>query len=115
MVSPQPLPADFAEALALVAGRLGPFGRNVTWYAEVPSTNDLAARLADRGEREGRVIVANAQSSGRGRQGRVWASPPGAGLYVSAILRPAPPVVSLLTILAGVAIAEGVQSSTGLN
>ncbi|MSO83398.1 MAG: biotin--[acetyl-CoA-carboxylase] ligase, partial [Acidobacteria bacterium] len=60
------------------------------------------------------VVVANAQSAGRGRQGRSWASPPGAGLYVSTVLRPSEHVLPLLTIAAGVAVAEGIQSATGL-
>ena len=63
---------------------------------------------------EGRVVVANAQSAGRGRHGRNWASPAGAGLYVSAVLRPPAHVLPLLTIAAGVAVAEGIQSATGL-
>ncbi len=43
-----------------------------------------------------------------------WASPPGAGLYVSTVLRPAEHALPLLTIAAGVAMAEGIQSATGL-
>jgi BirA family biotin operon repressor/biotin-[acetyl-CoA-carboxylase] ligase len=84
------------------------------WYDEVPSTNDLAARLADRGAPEGTVIAAHAQSAGRGRQGRTWVSPPGAGLYVSVVLRPPSDAVPLVTLAAGVAIAEGVEGATGL-
>src|SRR4051812_50008787 len=70
--------------------------------------------MAARGAAEGTVVAANAQSSGRGRQGRSWASPPGAGLYVSVILHPSPVALPLLTIAAGVAIAEGVQAASGL-
>jgi BirA family transcriptional regulator, biotin operon repressor / biotin---[acetyl-CoA-carboxylase] ligase len=110
----QPLPDEFVEPLARAADRLGSFGRQILWYADVLSTNDLAAVLAESGAREGLVVVANAQSAGRGRQGRSWASPPGAGLYVSTILRPAERALSLLTIAAGVALAEGIHSATGL-
>jgi len=84
------------------------------WYTETSSTNDRAAAMADRGAREGTVVAANAQSAGRGRHGRSWESPPGAGLYVSVVLRPADRTVPLLTIAAGVAVAEGVQAATGL-
>ena len=70
--------------------------------------------MAERGADEGCVIVANAQSAGRGRHGRSWASPPGAGLYVSVVLRPGERAVPLLTIAAGVAVAEGIQAATGL-
>ena len=81
----------------------------------VTSTNDLAARLAEQGAAEGCVVVAEAQSAGRGRQGRAWSSPAGAGLYVSAVLRPRSDVVPLVTIAAGVAIAEAIQTTTGLD
>lgn len=111
---PHSLPDEFVEPLARAADRLGPFGRQMLWYGDVPSTNDLAAALAERGAREGCVVIANSQSAGRGRQGRSWASPPGAGLYVSTVLRPAEHVLPLLTIAAGVGVAEGIQNATGL-
>jgi len=111
--SHQPLPDEFVEALARASGRLGSFARDVRWYPSVSSTNDVAGVLAERGAPEGCVVVANAQSAGRGRRGRTWTSPAGAGLYVSALLRPAQDA-PLLTIAAGVAVAEGVQSATGL-
>ena len=111
---PQPLPDEFIEPLARVADRLGPFAGQMLWYPDVPSTNDLAAALAERGAREGCVVVADGQSAGRGRQGRRWASPPGAGLYVSTVLRPAEHALPLLTIAAGVGVADGIQTATGL-
>lgn len=109
------VPDDIAEALARTADRLGPFQHRLFWYEDVGSTNDAAASLADEGAPEGCVVAANAQSSGRGRLGRSWASPPGAGLYVSAILRPSREALPLVTIAAGVAVAEGVQAASGLN
>jgi BirA family transcriptional regulator, biotin operon repressor / biotin---[acetyl-CoA-carboxylase] ligase len=108
------LPDDLATALAVAGDRVGIFDRQVLWYAEVGSTNDVAATLADRGEPEGTVVVADSQSAGRGRHGRAWASPPGAGLYMSAVMRPAAHAVGLLTIAAGVALADGIQTATGL-
>lgn len=113
--APCPLPPDFAEPLAQAAARLGLFARQILWYSEVPSTNDLAALLAERGAREGCVVAANAQSAGRGRHGRSWASPAGAGLYVSTVLRPTEHAVPTLTVAAGVALAEGIQAATGLD
>jgi BirA family biotin operon repressor/biotin-[acetyl-CoA-carboxylase] ligase len=59
-------------------------------------------------------VVANAQSAGRGRYGRTWVSPAGAGLYVSVVLRPGEGALPLLTIAAGVAVAEGIERATGL-
>ena len=113
-LNPCPLPPEFAESLARVADRLGPFAHHILWYGDVSSTNDLAAALAEGGAREGAVVAANAQSAGRGRQGRTWASPAGAGLYVSAVLRPVREAVPVLTIAAGVAVAEGIEAATGL-
>jgi BirA family biotin operon repressor/biotin-[acetyl-CoA-carboxylase] ligase len=110
----QPLPEDFGEPLARAADRLGLFREQIVWYADATSTNDLAAAMAERGVAEGRVVVANAQSAGRGRQGRTWVSPAGAGLYMSVVLRPHERALPLLTIAAGVAVAEGIQSATGL-
>lgn len=103
-----------AAALSQAADRLGAFGRQVQWYAELPSTNDLAGAFADHGAREGSIVIANSQTAGRGRQGRQWCSPPGAGLYVSIVLRPHARAVPLLTIAAGVALAEGIREATGL-
>ncbi len=112
--APVSLPAEFSEALAQAADRLGPIGQPLFWYAVLPSTNDLAASLAERGADEGCVVVADAQSAGRGRLGRTWVSPPGAGIYASVVLRPADTIAGLVTIAAGVAIAEGVEAATGL-
>jgi len=108
------LPEELETALALAGDRVGIFARRVLWYSEVGSTNDVAAALADQGEPEGLVVVADAQSAGRGRHGRAWASAPHAGLYMSVLVRPSPHVVGLLTIAAGVAIAQGIQAATGL-
>jgi BirA family biotin operon repressor/biotin-[acetyl-CoA-carboxylase] ligase len=65
-------------------------------------------------------VVADQQTAGRGRRGHTWFSPPGAGLYVSVVLAPATARVDpmratmLLTLAAGVAIAEGVEAATSL-
>lgn len=107
------VPADIQVALAGAAHRLGPFGAPLYYYPSVSSTNDVAARLAMAGAEEGTTVIAETQDSGRGRRGRAWHSPPGAGLYVSVVLRPrrfAPQV----TLMAGVALSEGLAYSTGL-
>ena len=109
-----PLPPDLADALSAAALRLGRFGRQVLFYDSVPSTNDVAASLAEGGAQEGCVVIGDAQSAGRGRLGRTWVSPGGAGLYVSTVLRPDPDVMSLVTIAAGVALSEGIEAATGL-
>jgi BirA family biotin operon repressor/biotin-[acetyl-CoA-carboxylase] ligase len=108
------LPAEFAEALGRAAPRLGGFAARILWYPEITSTNDVAMELADAGAPEGSVVLADAQTSGRGRLGRSWASPPGAGIYASVVLRPDAKVAPLLTLAAGLAVAEGIQAATAL-
>lgn len=124
----QALPRHLAEALAERAGRLRGFGGHLVYFETVGSTNDVAERLASEGANHGTVVVAEAQERGRGRLGREWFSPPGAGLYVSAVLRPAPLVdaghtapaeatlasAASLTLTAGVALAEALRFATGL-
>lgn len=113
------MPADLADALDACRDRLGATARRVLYFETTGSTNDVAASLAADGTEEGTVIIADAQTAGRGRRGRTWFSPPGAGLYVSVILAPsrssaAERAVSLLTIAAGVALAEAVEHVSGL-
>ena len=61
---------------------------DVRWHQSVPSTMDVAAKLAAEGAAHGVVVAAEEQTAGRGRRGSSWASPPGAGLYFSFIARP---------------------------
>lgn len=108
-------PADVQSALNVAADRLGPFA--ALRYAEsIGSTNDAALALAAAGEPEGVSVLADQQTAGRGRRGRSWSSPPGAGLYLSVILRghDLTKTPGLVTLGAGVAAATAVQSSTGL-
>jgi len=85
--------------------------------AETGSTNEDLAAAARAGAPEGRVLVAERQTNGRGRLGRSWVSEPGAALTFSVLLRPAavPPARrSWLPLLAGVAVAAGVRAQTGV-
>lgn len=93
----------------------GVIGREVRWYETLPSTNEWAHSLAEGGVAEGTVVVADAQTAGRGRLGRRWASPPG-GLWFSVILRPRLPVdqTALVGFAAGVAIARAIMETTGV-
>src|SRR5687767_11815562 len=106
-----PLPAEFEVAIR----RLPQPPASVYFYPQTTSTNDVAATLADRGADEGTLVLADMQTAGRGRLGRSWASPAGAGIYASLILRPELQVAGLLTIAAGVAIADAIETATGLS
>jgi BirA family biotin operon repressor/biotin-[acetyl-CoA-carboxylase] ligase len=109
------MPTDLDAALARARTRLGPF-HQVTYRSEIGSTNDLALEMAAGGAAEGTVVLAELQLAGRGRRGRDWFSPPGAGMYLSAVVRPtsAPGPVPMLTLAAGVAAARAVQVATAL-
>jgi BirA family biotin operon repressor/biotin-[acetyl-CoA-carboxylase] ligase len=73
----------------------------------IPSTMQLARERADAGAPEGTTIVAESQTGGRGRRGRVWFSAPGAGLYLSCIVRPGTrDDLHALALVAGVALVE---------
>ncbi len=107
------LPEDFVAALAASAADRGVFGARLHYFTETASTNDLAAAAAERGDAEGTTFVAGAQTSGRGRLGRTWFSPPGAGLYLSTIVRRAA-LAPWITLAGGVAVAEGIRAATAL-
>jgi BirA family biotin operon repressor/biotin-[acetyl-CoA-carboxylase] ligase len=109
----EPLPSDFASALRATAGRRGSIGEPSWFFVETASTNDEAVKLAEEGAPQGSTVVASAQTAGRGRLGRAWYSPPGAGLYVSVVLRDVR-LGGLVTLAAGIAVAEGIRVSTGL-
>jgi len=87
-------------------------------YLRTGSTNDRAAEWARSGAPEGGLVWAEEQTAGKGRQGRSWHSPPGAGLYFSLVLRPErqeAPYWPLLTHAASVALAEALEKLwTGL-
>lgn len=119
MAEPVPLPGDFAAAFSRVS--LGRLGSPVYFFPSVGSTNDVAAGFVAAGHVEGAVVIAEAQTAGRGRRGHTWFSPAGAGLYVSVVLAPRlagrepDRATALLTLAAGVALAEGIERVTGLS
>ena len=108
------LPSNFASALgeAEATGRLGTVAGRLIYEDVVVSTNDLAATLVERGAPDGTTILADTQTGGRGRRGRVWHSPPGAGLYLSTIMHVGR--AEGVTLMAGVALAEAIRQATGL-
>lgn len=98
-----------AEAL-----REGLRARGRDWAAPIEhhehlvSTNDRLKERARDAAPEWTVVLADEQTGGRGRQGRVWASPPG-GLYLSVLLRPPFEAVGLIPLAAGVALVEALR------
>jgi len=80
--------------------------KDIIVHDSVESTNDLAMSLATKREiTPGTVLVADQQTRGKGRLGRIWESPAGANIYMSLIIRPElePKDTTMLTVLAAVA------------
>jgi len=92
-------------------------GKEILFFPEVDSTNRQAYDRALGGAREGLVLLAEGQSRGKGRLGRVWESPPGVNLHASIILRPpvSPAVAPQIMLLAGVAGANALARASGLD
>jgi BirA family biotin operon repressor/biotin-[acetyl-CoA-carboxylase] ligase len=90
--------------------------REIVWLDTCPSTMTEAARLARAGCASGTVVVAEEQTAGQGRHGRVWSSERGAGLYVSIVLRLGLPEESarVLSMALGLATAEAIARAADL-
>lgn len=80
-------------------------GRGVEAHATIGSTNDRARQLLDELGVEGRAVVAEEQTDGRGRRGRTWLSPPGRNLMVSVAVRPRIAAANAWQLGMGVALA----------
>jgi BirA family biotin operon repressor/biotin-[acetyl-CoA-carboxylase] ligase len=90
-------------------------GSKIFVFETIDSTNACARTLGDAGTQEGAVVVANFQTSGRGRLGRIWLSDPDANLLFSVLLRPriSVEVSGQLTLYASVAIARAIEQCVG--
>lgn len=84
-------------------------------YQQVTSTNTLVRERAEQGAPEGLVIVAGAQTEGRGRFSRPFFSPANTGLYMSVLLRPpmSAQEAGLITSAAAVAVTEAIEETVG--
>lgn len=87
-------------------------GSDFFYTEKIDSTNIKAAVLAEKGATDGTVVLAEQQTSGKGRLGRRWESPEGSGIYCSIILRPnlALQETSLVTFIAAIAISEAINT-----
>jgi BirA family transcriptional regulator, biotin operon repressor / biotin---[acetyl-CoA-carboxylase] ligase len=77
--------------------------------ASTPSTMDALHALAEAGAPSGTAVVAEVQESGRGSRGRPWVSPPG-GLWLSMLARPAATALEVLSLRAGLAVADALDT-----
>jgi BirA family biotin operon repressor/biotin-[acetyl-CoA-carboxylase] ligase len=110
----EPLPGDVVQALRDAGARVA--AADIRYFTDVDSTNDVALALAEAGAADGTTVLAEQQLRGRGRRGTTWFSPPGAGLYMSRVVRLSVPAsgLSLVTLGSGVAVARAVREATGL-
>lgn len=92
-------------------------GNRLEYFDETDSTNIRARKFAEDGAVHGTLVVADRQTGGKGRRGRQWISPGGAGIWMSLVLRPAfaPVHASMLTLVAGMAVVKAVKNVTGLD
>ena len=97
--------------------------RQVLWKEEIDSTNNWAKDYAgsrcwteEGTDPDGTLFVAEKQTGGKGRQGRIWTSPPGENIYMSLLLwKPEIKTVSAsqLTLVMGLSVAQGIEALTG--
>lgn len=91
-------------------------GRRLLYFDETDSTNTEAKKAAEAGAPHGTLAVADYQSMGKGRRGRSWTSPHGVGIWMSIVFRPNlhPSCASMLTLVAALAVSEGIRASCGV-
>lgn len=109
-----PVPWELAKILKTsFVGRAG----MIHYHDSVDSTQRLAIALAEKkhADAHGAVVIAEQQSSGRGRMKRKWTSPRG-GLWVSVVLKPSIPTAAstMLPFVAALAVCDAVRQATGL-
>lgn len=109
---PRPFTADAIQGLL----RTRALGRELHLHPRLASTNTTALALAASGAPHGTVVVAEEQTAGRGRLGRVWHSPAGENLYCSILLREvgSGAWLSWLPLMTGLAVLKTVHAAAGL-
>lgn len=107
---------DVITEAELMSSMADGFIKKIVYYESTDSTNLRARRLAEEGAPHGTLVVADSQNAGRGRRGRMWVSPHGTGIFMSLILRPdiLPSSASMLTLVAALAVYDGIKETTGL-
>jgi BirA family biotin operon repressor/biotin-[acetyl-CoA-carboxylase] ligase len=87
--------------------RLG--NRSFEFYPQIGSSNDRAAEWLAQGAPSGSIVVADEQTKGRGRLGRVWYAPPGTALMFSYLFHPIPEELSSVGMMGALAVCEAVE------
>lgn len=92
-------------------------GKKIHYLKEIDSTNNYAKKIAYEGCEDGTIVIAEKQTSGRGRLGRTWESSERAGIWLSVILKPdiSPGAVQIITLSASVAVVKAIKAVTGID
>jgi BirA family biotin operon repressor/biotin-[acetyl-CoA-carboxylase] ligase len=90
-------------------------GKKIYYFESISSTMEAATELGTKRAPEGTIVVAEAQTKGKGRLGRIWFSPKYKGIYFSLVLRPdiMPNQAPVLTLLSAVAVCEAIKEVSG--
>lgn len=108
------MPQETLTATAIAAGLHTTFiGQRLLVYSELPSTMDVARQQARLKGPEGTSIIAERQTSGRGRLKREWRTPTG-NIAVSIVLYPPRECLPSLIMLTSLAVLNGIRDATGL-
>lgn len=91
-------------------------GQKLYYFDETGSTNIDAKQFAEEGAPHGTTVVADMQTSGRGRRGRMWQSPAGSAVYMTIMLKPdfSPDKASMLTLVMALSVADAITETTRL-
>lgn len=99
-----------------LSGHVSVMGKKIIFLETVGSTNTSAMELAGKWCEEGTVVIADAQTGGKGRLGRKWLSPPGKNIYMSIVLRPeiSPRDATVLTLMSAVSCATAIKKCSSI-
>lgn len=88
-------------------------GKQVYVFDTLDSTQNKAHELVKQGASEGTLVIADQQTMGRGRMGRVWHSPKGKGIWMSLVLQPQISVqfIPQFTLLIAVAMFRAIRKA----
>ncbi len=88
----------------------------IIYLDETDSTNTRAKLEAEQGAPDWTLVIAGRQTGGKGRRGRGFTSPAGVGIFMTLILKPEflPTKASMLTLISGMAVCQGIREKTNL-
>lgn len=86
-------------------------GSSVRYFETLDSTNIAAKRMAEEGAPNGTLVIADKQTAGRGRRGRLWETPKGKTIAMTLLMRPKlrPEKASMLTLVMGMAVTQALN------